>query len=407
MVKERLSFSQGTDEYRAYGALTALGFSFASLDNGCHRVSYSSSSAATTFGAGNKVLEACEVWGPLVDQSSRLSSTLTSLFGETPSLTLPTKSTDKSLQGQLKSIDTEIQRLKKKYQGDKKADLKLAQGLYDFVVSLTGLGIQPIDEIRENAPKKVLDLGRANCSEFFALFRSVFNRAGLQVSPVYVFESASGDKSGGHLATAFQYGAKTYLMDPFYDGFDTKHVKWASLTLREYWAWQFNNKGLMAVEAGKIAEAEAYFRNAERLDPNNPWIPNNLGLMLEKAGRKADAKSAYGRASGVDPQFIDAYVNLGALLLNEGKWKEARVPLGKGYLLKANDERVLYNLATAHYELKNYGKALFFIERNIQINSNNSDYYSLRSDIFSKLGRDKEAQKDRVKALRLNAGPSE
>jgi len=405
MVKERLDFNQGTDVYRAYEALTRLGYSFASLDSGCSRVSYSSQSAAATSGSGDKVLKTCEVWNKFSDQSSGLSSTVRSLFGEAETWALPTKSSDKSLQAQLQSIDNEIKRLRKVHHGAQDEDLKVAKGLYQFLVSPTGLAISSVDDISENSASEILIQNRANCSEYFSIFRAVFNRAGLTVNPVFVFESATGDKKA-HVASAFQYGGKTYLMDSFYNGFDTPHRRWALLSLREFWAWHFNNEGLMAEKAGKIAQAEKHFQRAADLDPDNPWIPNNLGQVLAGTGRKDEAKAAFQKSISVDGQFIEPYISLGALYLNASKWKEALVPLTQGYAIQSNEGRILYNLASAHFGLGEYQKSLGFIQKAILLNSNIADYFIFRADVFSKLNRSQEAQKDRAEAQRLQNNSS-
>jgi tetratricopeptide (TPR) repeat protein len=177
--------------------------------------------------------------------------------------------------------------------------------------------------------------------------------------------------------------------------------------LREFWAWHFNNEGLIAEKAGKISQAEKYFQRASDLDPGNPWIPNNLALVLEGAGRKDEAKTAFQKSILVDSNFIEPYLNLGALYLKESKWREALVPLAQGYAVQPKEERILYNLASAHYGLGEYQKSLSFIEKAIKVNSNSADSYLLRADVFSKLNRNQEAQKDRKEAFRLKGNASE
>ncbi|MFO1520279.1 MAG: tetratricopeptide repeat protein [bacterium] len=379
----RLSFSQGTDEYRAYQTLLGLVSSDSALDTGCHRLNYSSESDGPIAGASDQKINACEVWGNLTERFQSASPSLQTYFGEAPVWILPPQSTDKSLQAKIQKIDAEIKRLQNLYKGDVDGELKIAKGLYQLMVDPepAGLGITTTDVVRENTPSEALVQKQANCSELFATFKAIFERAGLKVKPYFVFESATGDKAF-HVAAGYEFGGKTYLMDPFYNNFDTAHRKFAPLTLREFWAWHFNNKAKLEADAGHLAQAVSYFASARRLDASNPHFPNNLGLVLADAGKSKEAEAAYRQSMTIDSQFVEPYVNLGSLMIDGKRYKEALVPLSQGLQIQSNDKRILYNLASAHYELGNYKSALGFIDKALQIDKNNQDFQNLRRSIL-------------------------
>src|SRR5262249_1359765 len=228
---------------------------------------------------------------------------------------------------------------------------------YHFVVANPprGLGVQFVEEVRERNAGEVLKFGDANCSEFFSTLRAVFQRAGLDVYPVFVFEDTAGDSlatedSPAHIATAFRHENKTYLLDASYDGFDTRHRKWAPLSLREFWAWHYNNRALISADAKNRKDAEQFFAIARRLDPNNPHFLNNLGLRRQEAGLAAEAETAFRDAIRLDPNFGEAYANLGGLLISQKKYRESQTVLAQGLAVQRNHPGILYNLALLQYE---------------------------------------------------------
>lgn len=88
---------------------------------------------------------------------------------------------------------------------------------------------------------------------------------------------------------------------------------------------------------GDVAGAEAHYRAAEKLDPNNADAPAALGNLLHHApcppngggsrtakAQRLDAELAYRRALELEPRHADARYNLGTLLKLSGKQGDAR-----------------------------------------------------------------------------------
>jgi tetratricopeptide (TPR) repeat protein len=338
----RLTFSAETEASRAYETVLQLGNTPASLDTGCHRVSYSFRKDGDSPGRRDGKVDVCETWNEFAAQAHRFPAATwssrqadlgaPSLF-DSPPWVIPANPSPR-FQPLLKRIDGEIRRLGALHKNARDRDLRIAQGLYHFVVSPAGLGLRFADSLQTRSVEEVLwrfsQPGRkstASCSECVSVLCAVFQRASvllrrpdLKVVPVFVFETAAGVSLAegtrtGHVATAFRYAGRKYLMDPKYDGFDVPHRNAVPLSLREFWAWNLNNRAILAAEAENWARAQSLFRLAEELDPNNPHIVYNLGVKLDAAGREPEAKAAFQRVRRVDRRFLESYPMLqGALL---------------------------------------------------------------------------------------------
>jgi DNA-binding transcriptional MerR regulator len=83
------------------------------------------------------------------------------------------------------------------------------------------------------------------------------------------------------------------------------------------------NLGRLYHLAGERGRAEAQYRDAVRLAPDDPTPHYNLGVLLEEQGRRDEAAHAYAQAVNRDPEFADAHCNLGLLLESLGRRSEA------------------------------------------------------------------------------------
>jgi DNA-binding transcriptional MerR regulator len=83
------------------------------------------------------------------------------------------------------------------------------------------------------------------------------------------------------------------------------------------------NLGRLYHLAGERGRAEAHYRDAVRLTPDDPIPHFNLGVLLEEQGRRDEAAHAYAQAAHRDPDFADAHCNLGLLLESMGRRQEA------------------------------------------------------------------------------------
>lgn len=106
------------------------------------------------------------------------------------------------------------------------------------------------------------------------------------------------------------------------------------------------NLGLLYFKLRKDFEALYYWKNAERLYPNNPYLrsyyqaySNDLKTRASGAfsrGRMDSAAIAYNLVTLVEPYSAEAYYNLGGAYFNQGKYELAKTKWMKALELNPN-----------------------------------------------------------------------
>jgi protein O-GlcNAc transferase len=103
--------------------------------------------------------------------------------------------------------------------------------------------------------------------------------------------------------------------------------------------------------AGRLAQAEALYREALRVRPDQPTIHYHLGLIDAHGGRLEQAASRYRQAIALDPDFPEALNNLGHACNGLGRWGEAIPYLERAVALRPRYARARNNLGIALDEL--------------------------------------------------------
>jgi tetratricopeptide (TPR) repeat protein len=83
------------------------------------------------------------------------------------------------------------------------------------------------------------------------------------------------------------------------------------------------NLGCLLHETGRFGRAEGVYRDAMRVNGDDPVLFYDLGVLLDDMGRKNEAMEAYRAALREDPRFADCHYNLALLCEGLGKPKDA------------------------------------------------------------------------------------
>jgi choline-sulfatase len=110
----------------------------------------------------------------------------------------------------------------------------------------------------------------------------------------------------------------------------------AAVAIDPHSATALNGLGLLAIDAGRPADAATSFERAAAIDPNNASYWTNLGNARRAGGDRARAEQAYRRALDVDPRYADAANGLGVLLVEAQRAGDA-VPWFERALAAAPD----------------------------------------------------------------------
>jgi Flp pilus assembly protein TadD len=112
-----------------------------------------------------------------------------------------------------------------------------------------------------------------------------------------------------------------------------------------------NNLGLVLGRQGRNAEALDFFRRAVELSPGSLVFHNNLGIALLDLERHAEAEACFRAALTLDPDHVGARHNLGKSLYVQGRLEEAGQVLQDALRRKQDDPRILNDMGVLLYDL--------------------------------------------------------
>jgi Tfp pilus assembly protein PilF len=119
------------------------------------------------------------------------------------------------------------------------------------------------------------------------------------------------------------------------------------------------DKGLQALVADKLGEAEKFVGEAMRLAPSHPDVLYVQGVVWLKERKWTQAQEALEKATQIDPSHARAFAALGMALCDQEKYREAIQPLEKSLQLDAAGAwETRWTLAKAYYQNERYDEAL-------------------------------------------------
>ncbi|MBF0181683.1 MAG: tetratricopeptide repeat protein, partial [Magnetococcales bacterium] len=117
------------------------------------------------------------------------------------------------------------------------------------------------------------------------------------------------------------------------------------------------NFGNRLLAEGRLAEAEAAYREVIRLDPGCAVAFYNLGNVLQATGRCEEAEAGYREALRLQPAYTLAGNNLGVLLQQRERFAEAETRYRKTIRHNPDWAPTHYNLANLLHEQKRFQEA--------------------------------------------------
>lgn len=120
------------------------------------------------------------------------------------------------------------------------------------------------------------------------------------------------------------------------------------------------DKGLQALSADKLGDAEKYVSKAVKLAPGHPDVLYVQGVLNLKERHWPQAQSAFEKATQMDPNDAPAFAALGMAFCDEGNYDAAIPPLRKSLELDPAPAawEARWTLARALYHSAQYDEAL-------------------------------------------------
>jgi Flp pilus assembly protein TadD len=118
------------------------------------------------------------------------------------------------------------------------------------------------------------------------------------------------------------------------------------------------DKGLQAINANKLNDAEKYVNEAVRLAPGHPDVLFVQGVLYLRRQNWAEAQTALAKATQLDPSNARAFAALGMAYTNQGKYEDAIPPLEKSVQLQPGAWETQWTLGKAYYHHQQYEQAL-------------------------------------------------
>ena len=119
------------------------------------------------------------------------------------------------------------------------------------------------------------------------------------------------------------------------------------------------DRGLQAMNEGRMSAAEKFVNEAMRLAPAHPDVLYVRGVLSLKERNWAQARETLEKATQIDPNYARAFAALGMALCDDGKYEAAIAPLEKSMQLDpAGTWEAKWALGKAYYRNARYEDAL-------------------------------------------------
>ena len=162
-----------------------------------------------------------------------------------------------------------------------------------------------------------------------------------------------------------------------------------------------NNLGVLLEQNGRILEAIEHFKQALRIDVDNPQTHNNLGNALFRQGDVAKAEKEYNQALRLNPGSATAHFNLGTALRQLGQASEAIPHYEQALQLNPDYPEAQNNLGLALQDLGRVAEAQKHYQEALRLNPNYLEAHNNMGNTLFSMRRMTEAASEYEAALRI------
>ena len=162
------------------------------------------------------------------------------------------------------------------------------------------------------------------------------------------------------------------------------------------------NQAMAFHRAGRLAEAEAVYRQIIAARPDHFDSLHLLGVIAHQKGDHAEAVRQIDAALALNPKSAAAHSNRGSALKALKRFADALASYDAALTVKSDHPEVLFNRGTVLQELERYAEALTSFDHALTLKPDYPDALINRGSVLQQLDRVDEALASYDRALALN-----
>jgi protein O-GlcNAc transferase len=172
-------------------------------------------------------------------------------------------------------------------------------------------------------------------------------------------------------------------------------------------AGAFHLLGIIAYQTGRTDACVELIGEAVKRDRRNPFYFSDLGNALQVLNRFDDAIAAYNKALVLKPDYAEAFYNRGSALQKLKRFEEALASYDRALALKPSYAEAFHNRGNILGELKRFEEALASYDRALELKPDHAEVFYNRAGALQALRRLEDALAACDKALALKPGFAE
>ena len=149
-------------------------------------------------------------------------------------------------------------------------------------------------------------------------------------------------------------------------------------------------EGVLDANAGRYERAEADYRRAIELEPQNGDAYRRLGQVLEHNNHLDDALAAYRKSLDIDPGYYRTYQAIGSFYMNRADYNEAAKYLTKTVELAPDQPNPHFDLGVTYLDLGRFADSERELRSSIQLTESPAALFLL-GHVLMYESRDQEA----------------
>jgi len=323
---------------------------------------------------------------PAFDEAELVSGTVLGLAPPAVPIVVPTAYETFALDADMEAFVAPLKEIRE--------PRKRMQGLVE-ALQARGMFSLEYSEVTRTAPGTFRER-RGNCLSFTMLFVTLARAVDLPASYQSVVVPPTWSNDGqvvvaNHVNTAVTTGrGEETVVDFNIRPYQSKH---RSRRVNDSYALAlfYTNLGAEAMLRDDHAAALVYFREAAGVQADIAGVWVNLGVLYARHGQYEHAEAAYLRALDVDDDEPSALTNLSLVYQALGEPELARAYLHRVQSYRERNPYYHFASATKAYEEQQFEVALASVRKALRLKSDEQDFYELRGQVETALGKARDA----------------